>query len=61
MPADNADYWRSKFERTQARDKENVKKLEMLGWRVIIVWECELKRMGDLSERLWRDITEAQP
>ncbi len=59
MPADNADYWRAKFARNKARDKANVKKLEKLGWRVIIVWECELKRLDELGERLRLEISGA--
>ncbi len=41
-----------------ARDKANRKKLEKLGWRVIIVWECELKNNDALLERLVREITD---
>ena len=57
MPADNSEYWQAKFSRNKARDKANRKKLEKLGWRVIIVWECELKNKDALFERLVRQIT----
>ena len=60
MPADNADYWRAKFARNKARDKVNCKALEKTGWRVIIVWECELKRMDELAVRLLEEITNAR-
>lgn len=56
-PKDNAEYWQAKFARNKARDKANRKKLEKLGWRVIIVWECELKDKDKLLERLVREIT----
>ncbi len=49
----------AKFARNKARDKANVKKLEKLGWRVIIVWECELKRLDELDERLRLEISGA--
>lgn len=56
MPADNAEYWLAKFGRNIARDKASRKALEKMGWRVIIVWECELKRLDELGERLQREI-----
>ena len=38
-PSSNQDYWRSKILRNVERDQ-----LEALGWKVIVVWECELKK-----------------
>ena len=45
MPASNIDYWEKKFKRTQERDKSQYRQLEELGWKVYIVWECEVKNM----------------
>ena len=42
-PTDNADYWRLKFERNVARDREVIAALSQLGWSVRVVWECEIK------------------
>lgn len=44
MPKSKLDYWQPKLERNKQRDAENVYKLKGDGWRVITVWECELKR-----------------
>ncbi len=44
MPKHNADYWVPKLERNVQRDKENIRKLELEGWTVIVLWECELKQ-----------------
>lgn len=49
MPKSNVDYWRKKIAGNQARDKRNVAALEDLGWRVITVWECELKSLNPAS------------
>ena len=38
------DYWRPKILRNVERDNQNRKELEALGWKVITVWECELKK-----------------
>ena len=43
-PKENAEYWNKKLDRTLERDKENITKLEELGYRVLVIWECEPKR-----------------
>lgn len=42
-PGTNKAYWKKKFDRNVQRDKENYSALEKLGWKVIIIWECETK------------------
>lgn len=42
-PKSNTEFWEKKFAYNIERDKRNYKKLEDLGWRVIIVWECEIR------------------
>lgn len=44
IPSSNQDYWINKLNRNMARDAEHQQKLQALGWRVLIVWECELKK-----------------
>lgn len=53
-PQTNSDYWNKKLDRNIQRDRENQEKLQDLGWRVLIVWECETKRkdLPELSNRL---------
>ena len=46
-PSTRADFWTSKFDATVERDKRNVEALTELGLRVIIVWECDLKKNPD--------------
>ena len=43
-PASNQDYWEPKIKRNVERDQENKESLETLGWKVLVVWECELRR-----------------
>ena len=43
-PKKNVEYWTAKFERNVERDRENVAALEADGWRVHVIWECELKK-----------------
>ncbi|CAO3414261.1 Very-short-patch mismatch repair endonuclease (G-T specific) [Azospirillum doebereinerae] len=51
-PRQNAEYWREKRRRNMERDKRNHKLLAEQGWRVIIVWECELRNVEALRQRL---------
>ena len=44
MPKSNVDYWEKKLHRNKERDAQNQKELEKMGWNVITVWECELKK-----------------
>ena len=39
----NKAYWGPKIQRTQQRDQEHIAKLEADGWKVIVLWECQLK------------------
>ena len=43
-PSSNQEYWRPKILRNVERDKRNIELLEKLGWNVLVVWECELKK-----------------
>ena len=56
-PSSNQDYWRPKILRNVERDNQSRKELETLGWKVITVWECELKK-NVLNEALGKLIAE---
>lgn len=43
-PKNNADFWRARITGNVSRDYEKRKQLESMGWKVIIVWECQLKK-----------------
>ncbi len=44
VPAQNRSFWRTKFRGNLERDERNVAALRALGWRVIVVWECQVRR-----------------
>lgn len=54
VPKRNRDWWRSKFRDNQRRDDRKKTELEQLGFRVVIVWECETADPRALSRRLRR-------
>ena len=43
-PSTNEEYWRPKIMGNVERDKRNLAELQQLGWTVLAVWECELKK-----------------
>lgn len=56
MPSTRKDFWVQKFSQNVRRDEKNVRALEQAGWRVGIVWECQLKKahgeLGPLCDQL---------
>lgn len=44
VPKTNTEFWVAKVARNRERDQVVWRKLEALGWKVIIVWECQLKK-----------------
>ena len=52
-PKNNAEFWQKKIESNVERDKRNHQLLQEMGWKVIDIWECELKA-GKQSETLIR-------
>ena len=44
MPKSNTEYWNKKITGNVERDKNVIMQLEELGWNVITVWECQLKK-----------------
>ena len=51
-PKSRQNFWQDKFAKTVLRDQEKTEKLRQKGWRVLIVWECELEKnpQGVLEE-----------
>ncbi len=43
IPKSNSSYWEKKLQNNVARDQKNFDLLKKNGWRIIVVWECELK------------------
>ena len=62
IPKSNVEYWEKKLYRNKERDEHNQKELEEMGWNVITVWECELKKdkREKTLENLYIQITSEQ-
>jgi G:T-mismatch repair DNA endonuclease (very short patch repair protein) len=46
MPKTRREWWAAKLARNVARDDANQMTLEAAGWRVLVIWECEVRRAG---------------
>ena len=56
QPKTNAEYWREKIARNTARDAAAQHALRSAGWRVLIAWECELRPIDNIADRLVAEI-----
>lgn len=54
VPESNYDFWRTKLARNVDRDTAQLAAIRRLGWRVLVVWECEIKNERRLAARLRR-------
>lgn len=44
MPSTNTDYWKQKIACNQRRDQKHIRQLISMGWRILIIWECAIKK-----------------
>lgn len=52
MPKTRPEFWQRKFEGNVARDARNCAELRRLGWRTLIIWECEAEDPARLNRIL---------
>lgn len=59
LPKTNTEFWKEKLSRNRERDKNEQRILREMGWKVLVVWECELKKdkQQETLERLFMNIT----
>ena len=57
-PKSRAEFWQVKFQRNVENDEKNHKLLEEMGWKVIVIWECEIKQ--DFSATIDRIVNSIQ-
>lgn len=52
LPKTRPEFWLNKISKNSERDIANKKKLSLLGWEYLTVWECEIKNFETLTEKL---------
>ena len=51
-PKSNVEFWEAKFAGNQKRDQRNYRQLAKLGWRVVVLWQCEVESIDEAMARL---------
>ncbi|KVO95830.1 very short patch repair endonuclease [Burkholderia ubonensis] len=52
IPKSNQEFWRIKLEGNRERDIKNIRKLIDTGWHVLVIWECELKDISSIRNKI---------
>jgi len=60
FPKSRLDYWVPKLQENVKRDRTKIEQLESLGWKVLVVWQCETKDVATLTARLQDFVGESQ-
>ncbi|MBO4975184.1 MAG: DNA mismatch endonuclease Vsr [Bacteroides sp.] len=63
LPSSNIDFWKKKISNNKSRDDKNSDLLIKLGWKVIIIWQCEISKIDDrikILNKLLEDIKQKQ-
>jgi len=56
VPGSRTDFWNEKFDRNVGRDERVAAELRGLGWKVVVVWECEAKNPVKLADIIQREL-----
>ncbi len=54
LPKTRAEWWQAKLEGNRRRDQAQHRELRRQGWRVMVIWECQLKDIDRLAGRIKR-------
>lgn len=52
LPKSNLDFWEKKLEINKARDAANLAKMDAIGWKSVVVWECNIRDREQLKNEL---------
>ena len=59
LPKHNVEFWKNKFDKNVTRDKVKHDNLIDLGWKVVVIWECEIKSdLNKIVEKIAKEISE---
>lgn len=58
LPKSRLDFWEPKLARNRQRDISNQAKLRKMGWKLLVIWECELKDQTRLVKRVVKFLEE---
>lgn len=56
LPASNRSYWETKQTRNRLRDTRSIRALRKMGWKVLVIWECQTRSLAKLQERMRKSL-----
>ena len=57
LPQTNYEFWKNKMETNIKRDRKNQKDLKKLGWKILVIWQCQIKNRELFEKTMKRTIT----
>ena len=57
MPKSRTEYWLPKLKKNIQRDRQNIAELKNGGWKVLVIWECELREEYKVRRKIQRFLT----
>ena len=54
LPKSRTRFWKEKLDGNKRRDAKNVRRLRALGWRSLVLWECQLRDLDKVARRIER-------
>lgn len=60
LPTSNVEFWSEKIERNQERDARAIDDLSSIGWRSLVIWECELAQSDAAIARIEDFLVESE-
>ena len=61
LPSSNVEFWQRKIGKNKERDLGAEERLRESGWKVLTIWECEIKHGGKLEKKLCRFLEHSRP
>jgi DNA mismatch endonuclease (patch repair protein) len=52
IPKSRVDFWETKIHTNRSRDEAHLVKLEESGWKSLVIWECQLRKVGEIENRI---------
>ena len=53
LPASNREFWKNKIAKNVERDALNIQKLQSMGWKVVLIWQCQTE-ISRLEKKIYR-------
>ncbi len=55
-PKSRASFWQNKFKENIERDNKKQAELKKIGWKVIVIWECDLRKVEELKMKIKKEL-----